>query len=129
VLWIKTRRTKTDISVNVPLLPPAVSILDKYKDNTFRNNKILPVLSNQKMNSYLMEIADMCCIDKRLTTSLARHSFATTVTLANGMSMESVSKMLGHTNLVTTKIYARMLDSRVLNEMQALQQILETKKK
>ena len=129
VLWIKTRRTKTDNSVNVPLLPPAVTILDKYKNHSGEDNKLLPVLSNQKMNAYLKEIADLCGIDKRLTSHLARHSFATTVTLANGLSMEAVSKMLGHTNLATTKIYARMLDSRVLTEMQALQQILETKKK
>ena len=72
------------------------------------------------MNAYLKEIADLCGIEKRLSCHLARHTFATTVTLANGISLESVSKMLGHTNLVTTKIYARMLDSRVLNEMQIL---------
>jgi site-specific recombinase XerD len=72
------------------------------------------------MNAYLKEIADVCGINKKLSCHLARHTFATTVTLANGISLESVSKMLGHTNLITTKIYARMLDSRVLDEMKLL---------
>ena len=119
-LWVKSKRTKTDIPINVPLLHVAQEILNKYKTNSEKNLKLLPVLSNQKMNAYLKEIADICGINKRLSCHLARHTFATTVTLANGISLESVSKMLGHTNLVTTKIYARMLDSRVLSEMQIL---------
>jgi integrase len=127
IVWIKTARIKTGSPVNVPLLPRASEILDKYKSHsrTDESNCILPVLSNQKMNAYLKEIADLCGIEKRLSCHLARHTFATTVTLANGISIESVSKMLGHTNLNTTKIYARMLDSRVLQEMQVLSKKLQ----
>jgi site-specific recombinase XerD len=127
IVWIKTARIKTGSPVNVPLLPRASEILDKYKSHsrTDESNCILPVLSNQKMNAYLKEIADLCGIEKRLSCHLARHTFATTVTLANGISLESVSKMLGHTNLNTTKIYARMLDSRVLQEMQVLSKKLQ----
>ncbi len=124
--WIKTKRTKTDNPVNVPLLSSAIKIIEKYKQSEGTNNKLLPVLSNQKMNAYLKEIADVCGIQKTLSSHLARHTFATTVTLANGISIESVSKMLGHSNLVTTKIYARMLDSRVLDEMQTLQRKMST---
>jgi site-specific recombinase XerD len=120
VLWIKAKRIKTDTPINVPVLPIAAELIKKYKYATEDTGKLLPVLSNQKMNAYLKEIADLCNIEKRLSCHLARHTFATTVTLANGISLESVSKMLGHTNLVTTKIYARMLDSRVLSEMQML---------
>ena len=120
VLWINAKRTKTDTPIHVPILPIAEKILNKYSSSNEDIEKLLPVLTNQKMNAYLKEIADLCGIEKRLSCHLARHTFATTVTLANGISLESVSKMLGHTNLVTTKIYARMLDSRVLNEMQIL---------
>jgi len=121
--WIKTKRVKTGIEANIPLLPQALMILEKYKNlpSVGGCNRLLPVLSNQKMNSYLKEIADLSGIDKRLSCHLARHTFATTVTLNNGVSLEAVSKMLGHTNLMTTKIYARMLDSRVLDEMKKLQ--------
>lgn len=120
VLWINAKRTKTDTPIHVPILPIAEKILNKYSSSNEDIEKLLPVLTNQKMNAYLKEIADLCGIEKRLSCHLARHTFATTVTLANGISLESVSKMLGHSNLVTTKIYARMLDSRVLNEMQIL---------
>ena len=118
VLWLKTKRTKTDTAVNVPLLRGAIEIIEKYK--VMNLHKLLPVPSNQKLNAYLKEVGELSGIQKRLSCHLARHTFATTVTLANGISLESVSKMLGHTNLVTTKIYARMLDSRVLSEMQIL---------
>jgi site-specific recombinase XerD len=128
VLWIKTKRTKTDNPVSVPLLSSAEKIIEKYQCKENSNEKLLPVLSNQKMNAYLKEIADVCGIQKSLSSHLARHTFATTVTLANGISLESVSKMLGHSNLVTTKIYARMLDSRVLDEMQMLQHKMSTQK-
>ncbi len=126
ILWLKTKRTKTDTAVNVPLLPGAIQIIEKYSNN--HSGKLLPVPSNQKLNAYLKEIGELCGINKRLSCHLARHTFATTVTLANGISLESVSKMLGHTNLTTTKIYARMLDSRVLDEMQLLHKKLNNKK-
>lgn len=100
VLWIKTTRTKTEIEANVPLIPQAVEILNKYEGHLCRDveNKLLPVKSNQKMNAYLKEIADLAGIDKNLTTHIARHTFATTVTLDNDVPLESVSKMLGMPN-------------------------------
>ncbi len=83
---------------------------------------LLPVLSNQKSNAYLKEIADLCGITKNLTTHLARHTFATTVTLSNGVPMESVSKMLGHKSLKTTQHYAKILDRKVSDDMAILKQ-------
>lgn len=128
-LWIITHRMKTDTSVNVPLLPEALAIIEKYKDHPQCDNSglLLPVLSNQKMNAYLKEIADLCGITKNVSSHLARHTFATTVTLANGISLEAVSKMLGHANLNTSRIYARMLDSRVSDEMKALKSRMHLK--
>ena len=105
-LWIMTKRQKTNTDVNVPLLDIPKMILKKYKGK-LPNGKILPVISNQKLNAYLKEIADICGIKKNLTFHLARHTFATTTTLAKGVPIETVSKMLGHTNIETTQIYAR----------------------
>ena len=94
-------------------------ILDKYKDK-LPNGALLPILSNQKMNSYLKEIGDLCGINKNLTFHLARHTFATTTTLAKGVPIETVSKMLGHTNIETTQIYARITNSKISQDMQGL---------
>ena len=94
-------------------------ILGKYK-SVSPNDKLLPILSNQKMNSYLKEIGYVCEIDKELTFHLARHTFATTITLAKGVPIETVSKMLGHPNIKTTQIYARITDRKISNDMQAL---------
>lgn len=118
-LWIMTHRQKTDTNVNVPLLDIPLKILAKYKNN-LPNKVLLPVLSNQKMNSYLKEIGDLCGIDKNLTFHLARHTFATTITLAKGVPIETVSKMLGHTNIQTTQIYARITNSKISNDMEDL---------
>ena len=120
--WIKTRRTKTDTRSNIPILPIALAIIEKYEDDELLKEKdlVLPVLSNQKMNSYIKEIADCCGIVKNLTFHLARHTFATTVTLTNGVPIESVSKMLGHTNLRTTQHYAKILDMKVGKDMAVL---------
>lgn len=120
--WIFTRRQKTDTPSRIPLLPFALEILDKYKDHPVCLNadKVLPVLSNQKYNEYLKEIANVCEINKILTTHTARHTFATSVTLANGVPMESVSKMLGHKNLRTTQHYAKVLDKKISEDMNAL---------
>ena len=120
--WIKTHRTKTDTRSNIPILPMAQAILDKYKDDpsVAFSNLVLPVLSNQKMNAYLKEIADVCGIKKNLTFHLARHTFATTVTLTNGVPIESVSKMLGHKSLKTTQHYAKILDKKVSYDMAIL---------
>ena len=121
-LWIKKQRHKSRQWAHVLLLPPAKQILEKYKLNAGCQKKgvLLPVLSNQKMNAYLKEVADLCGINKNLTTHCARHTFATTVTLANNVSMESVSKMLGHSSLAMTKRYARILDSTIGKEMNQL---------
>ena len=118
-LWIMTKRQKTNTDVNVPLLDIPLKILAKYKNN-LPNKVLLPVLSNQKMNSYLKEIGDLCGIDKNLTFHLARHTFATTITLAKGVPIETVSKMLGHTNIQTTQIYARITNSKISNDMEDL---------
>jgi site-specific recombinase XerD len=121
-LWIFTRRGKTDIPSRIPLLPVSRKILDVYKEHPqcINSRKLLPVLSNQKYNSYLKELADICGIPKNLTTHTARHTFATTVTLSNGVPIESVSKMLGHKKLETTQHYARVLDIKVSEDMQNL---------
>ena len=114
-LWIMGKREKTDVSFNIPLLEIPQKILDKYK-GTLPENMILPVPSNQKMNAYLKEIGDLCGIKKEISFHLARHSFAT-MTLSKGVSIESVSKMLGHTNIKTTQIYARITDAKIGNDM------------
>ncbi len=118
-LWIITKRVKTNTDVNVPLLDIPKMILKKYKGK-LPDGKILPVISNQKLNAYLKEIADICGIKKNLTFHLARHTFATTTTLSKGVPIETVSKMLGHTNIETTQIYARITNSKIGSDMQGL---------
>ncbi|AIM61852.1 site-specific integrase [Cellulophaga lytica] len=120
--WIKIKRSKTDTRSSIPLLPTAIDILNKYDDHPDVSNKgrLLPVLSNQKMNAYIKEIAILCKITKNLTFHLARHTFATTVTLSNGVPIESVSKMLGHKSLRTTQHYAKILDRKVSDDMKIL---------
>jgi|TARA_B110000977_G_scaffold201336_1_gene295410 integrase len=117
--WIRTRRQKTKERSQIPILAPAMSIIKKYTDlnKLSSEDKILPVLSNQKLNSYLKEVADFVQIDKKLTFHVARHTFATTVTLSNGVPIETVSRMLGHTNLKTTQHYARIVDEKVAQDM------------
>ncbi|WP_240676129.1 site-specific integrase [Botryobacter ruber] len=124
--WIYTSRQKTDTTSRIPLLPTAQTLLEKYREHPqcVNQDKVLPVLSNQKMNAYLKEIADVCGIRKSLTFHIARHTFATTVTLSNGVPIESVSRMLGHTNLKTTQHYAKILDKKVSEDMQMLRQKL-----
>lgn len=118
-LWIMTARQKTDTAVTVPLLKVPQAILKKY-EGTLPDGRLLPILSNQKLNSYLKEIADLCGIEKNITFHLARHTFATTMTLAKGVPIETVSKMLGHTNIITTQIYARITNDKIGRDMQAL---------
>jgi site-specific recombinase XerD len=120
--WIICKRQKTDVTARIPLLPPALSILDQYHNHPacIFEGRILPILSNQKMNAYLKEIADLCGIVKPLTYHIARHTFATTVTLSNGVPIETVSKMLGHRNLKTTQHYARILDTKISMDMNLL---------
>ena len=127
--WIFTNRQKTDTKSNIPLLPMAEQIIAKYKNHPqcINEGKLLPVLSNQKMNGYLKEVADLCGIQKELTFHIARHTFATTVTLTNGVPIESVSKMLGHKNLRTTQHYAKILDRKVSDDMKLLRDKLSLK--
>ncbi|MBX2899550.1 MAG: integrase catalytic domain-containing protein [Cyclobacteriaceae bacterium] len=108
-------------SPNIPLLPPAQEILNRYAEHPpcLNEGRLLPVLSNQKMNGYLKEIADLSGITKKMTTHTARHTFATTVTLTNGVPIETVSKMLGHKNLQTTQHYPKILDLKVSEDMMA----------
>ncbi len=125
-MWVRTCRQKTNIPVNTPLLPKAVEILKKYKDNQRASvtNTVFPVVSNQKVNAYLKEIAEVCGIKKNITFHLARHTFATTVTLSNGVPIETVSKMLGHTKIATTQIYAKVLEKKISEDMAALRKKL-----
>jgi site-specific recombinase XerD len=120
--WIILNRTKTGSECRIPILPPAENILKKYKNNPCHQIKetLLPVPSNQKMNAYLKEVADLCEINKKLHTHLARHTYATTVTLSNGVPMETVSKLLGHKKIATTQIYAKVLDSKISQDMAML---------
>ncbi len=120
--WIFTHRQKTETASKIPILPVTQMIIDKYADHPKSNNedRLLPILTNQKMNAYLKEIASVCEIEKELTFHIARHTFATTVTLTNGVPIESVSKMLGHKNLRTTQHYAKVLDKKVSEDMQIL---------
>lgn len=124
-LWIYTARQKTEVPTRIPILTPALKIIDKYAHHPdcIAKNILLPVLSNQKMNAYLKEIADLCEIRKELTFHIARHTFATTVTLSNGVPIETVSKMLGHRSLRTTQLYAKVLDLKVSEDMQRLKNI------
>lgn len=116
-LWIMTSRAKTAIRANVPVLPSTLKIINKYKN---QQQGLIPQISNQKMNAYLKEIADVCGITKHLTWYVARHTFATTVTLGNGMRIENVSSMMGHTNIKQTQHYAKVLDSNVMEDMNKL---------
>ncbi|TXB66142.1 site-specific integrase [Vicingus serpentipes] len=120
--WIIHRRQKTKIKCDVPLLPQAEAIINKYRDdfNCIKTNKILPERSNQKINKYLKEIAEIVGIEKRIHFHLARHTFSCTIILANGLSMEVLSKMLGHTNLKQTMHYGKIQNQRVGEEMKLL---------
>jgi site-specific recombinase XerD len=126
--WIFTHRQKTETASKIPILPVTQMIIDKYADHPKSNNedRLLPILTNQKMNAYLKEIAGVCEIEKELTFHIARHTFATTVTLTNGVPIESVSKMLGHKNLRTTQHYAKVLDKKVSEDMKILRDKFKT---
>ena len=117
--WIMTKRQKTSVETNVLLLDIPKSIIAKYSGKTYRDGKLFPMLTNQKLNSYLKEIADICGIKKNLTFHLARHTFAT-MSLSKGVPIESVSKMLGHTNIKTTQLYARITNKKIEHDMNEL---------
>ncbi|MDT0691892.1 site-specific integrase [Salegentibacter sp. F188] len=128
-LWIKIKRTKTKSLSSIPLLPIAQKLIEKYKDVENPKGTLFPVYSNQRMNSYLKEIAERCEIKKNLTFHMARHTFATTVTLTNGVPIESVSKMLGHRSLKTTQHYAKILDEKLSEDMNSLKERISTAEK
>ncbi|MEJ5996568.1 site-specific integrase [Pedobacter sp. Du54] len=121
-LWIFTSREKNDNSSNIPLLDIPKKLMDKYKNRLEckHDGLVMPILSNQKMNAYLKEIADICKIKKVLTFHIARHTFATTVTLSNNVPIETVSKMLGHKDIRTTQHYAKVLDEKIGRDMREL---------
>jgi site-specific recombinase XerD len=121
-LWIYTTREKTNSPLQIPVLPQALELIEKYKDNprSLYSGTIFPLISNQKLNSYLKELADLCGIEKHLTFHLARHTFATTVTLRNGVPIETVSKLLGHKSISTTQIYAKVVENKVGEDMELL---------
>lgn len=124
--WIHTFRKKTDVKSTIPILRQAQYYLDKYIGHPYCINKgkLLPVRSNQKMNAYLKEIQHLCGIQKKLTTHLARHTFASTILLNNGVPIESVSKMLGHTNIKTTQIYAKVMSYKISQDVSKIEDIL-----
>ncbi|MCM1074047.1 MAG: site-specific integrase [Ruminococcus sp.] len=124
--WIMTHRHKTDTVVNVPILDIPMELLARYKGKC-KNGYLLPILSNQKCNQYLKDVAKECKIDKNITFHMARHTFATTVTLSQGVPIESVSKMLGHTNIKTTQIYARITNQKISRDMEALAEKMRAK--
>jgi len=120
--WLITSRQKTDTDVRIPLLPQAEELIKKYHNHPKAVNygTLFPIISNQKMNAYLKEIADLCNINKAITFHIARHTFATTVTLSNGVPIESVSKMLGHTTIRSTQVYAKVVEQKLSEDMQNL---------
>ncbi|MDL5514610.1 site-specific integrase [Arenibacter sp. M-2] len=128
--WLYTKRTKTDEPLKIPLLPKAMEIIDKYKSNAslLENGRLLPIYSNQMINRTLRDIANVCGIRKKVTFHVARHTFATAITLSNGVPIETVSKLLGHTKLSTTQIYARVVEKKVGEDMQNLMATLKLKK-
>ena len=120
-IWIRKARQKTKNMCNIPLLDEAQKIIDRYREHPYCQTRgvLLPVCSNQKMNSYLKELADICSIRKNLSTHCARHTFAT-LTLASGATIDNVAKMLGHANVNMTRRYAKVLDSSIMRDMEAV---------
>ena len=115
-IWIKKRRVKTGVLSRIPLLPIAKLILDKYKGG----EKLLPIQDPADINKYLKDIAILCGINKRICFHTSRHTFASTITLANNISLEVVSKMLGHTNTRMTAHYAKLIDKCIGEQMDKL---------
>jgi len=128
--WIYTKREKTNELVKVPILPEALLIIEKYRAiaKEINSELLFPLSSNQKTNSYLKEIAIQCGIHKNITFHVARHTFATTVLLSNGVPIETVSKLLGHSKLTTTQIYARVLEHKISEDIDNLLKRFENKK-
>ncbi|MCU4158355.1 site-specific integrase [Carboxylicivirga sp. A043] len=128
--WIISKRLKTDIPIRIPLLTKAEELINKYRNHpkSIYRGTVFPGIANQRLNGYLKELADICEIRKHLTFHMARHTFATTVTLSNNVPIETVSKMLGHTKIATTQIYAKVIESKISEDMNILRQKLESDK-
>lgn len=124
--WIIHDRHKTDNPENVPLLPMALQIVEQYSNYPYcvANDKLLPVNSNQRYNGYLKELADLAGISKKITTHVARHTFATTICLTNGVPIETVQKLLAHASIRTTQIYAQITPIKISVDMKELAQTL-----
>ena len=120
--WIFIERTKTKTDCRIPLFSIVEEIINKYRNHPIveHENKLLPVISNQKMNAYLKEIATICDINSSLSSHCGRHTFASTVTLANGVPMETVSRLLGHSKISTTQIYSRVTESKISDDTNML---------
>ena len=126
--WIYTERKKTNTTIRIPLLSVPEQLIEKYRKHpkAMHRGTLFPKMTNQRLNSYLKEVGDMCGITKNLTFHVARHTFATTVTLSNGVPIETVSKILGHTKIVTTQIYSKVLEYKVSQDMDVLRTKLES---
>jgi len=124
-LWIKTYRTKSKVRAEIMLLPAAIKIIDKYSNHPICSIKdlVVPIRSNAKVNQHLKDIAKICGIKKHLVFHMARHTFATTVTLSKGVSIEVVSRMLGHKNVKQTQHYAKLVNTRIQDEMMGLKSL------
>ncbi|WP_261376477.1 site-specific integrase [Gillisia sp. Hel_I_86] len=122
--WIHCFREKSQTPMKIPLLEKAKTILNKYSASN-NSEFLLPIFSNQKTNKYLKDIASQCGIHKKLSFHVARHTFAMTVTLSNGVPIETVSKLLGHTKLTTTQIYARVIDTKISSDIDILRKKLK----
>lgn len=120
--WIYTTRGKNDQTVRIPLLPKALELINKYKSDprSVHNGTVFPSISNQKLNAYLKEIAILCGLKSNLTFHVARHTFATTIALSNGLPIETLSRILGHSRISTTQIYAKVIEEKVSSDMKAL---------
>jgi len=126
--WLNTKRERTNEAVKILLLPRVAEIIQKYENEKEVAGKLLPVFSNQKTNQYVKDIARACNIYKNITLHVARHTFAATITLSNGVPIETVSRLLGQTKLSTTQIYTRVLQKKVGEDMQNLMAMMKPKK-
>lgn len=128
-MWIRKTRQKTNNMCNIPLLPIALQLIEKYKNHPdcIESGLLFPIPSNQRYNSYLKEVADICGITKHISSHVARHSYATSVCLANGVSLDNVAKMLGHSDTKMTQHYARVLDSSIMKDMEGVEKLLSLK--
>lgn len=117
--WIKATRKKTGVSFEIPLLDLPLHLIDKYRD-TAPDGKLLPMYGNAELNKGLKQLAATCGIDRKLTFHMARHTYATEITLSHGVPMETVSRMLGHSRVDTTQIYAQVTDNKIETDTQTL---------